>query len=449
MELQKQHEDLCDMHNNLKERNVTLLNEHSKLKETLSKSSELIEQFNKQQKLISDLELHMKELIVERDKVKAINEQSADIIMQLRNQVEELKTHLREIESSFEEKCNHLSSTELALEEEKRSKDNLNKLLKDHENEIQKQNELLNEASNEREVLQQQYNEQIVKNSTLKDHLDEARRIDTPHTEELRVKVFHLQEELKTIKLELNEKERLVEESNFHLNDMKQKLLLREEELQRITSQQPSSLPQTFSDQKTTELQNLRSQMNEMKKQLNEYKRRKMVTTNEGNNGGIVSSEAIAECIAEEHKIQTEALKSKFSAYSQSIVQVIENIRNGQSMDDILKMLEEIQANNNDHTIPFNYTPNDEILRKVSMQSMEPFNITLAHNFDRTKTTSITRTEKDSSMSDSTSHQDPNDISLESLEPFSSLQKTQLTANKVIIFCLSFIYMKLFNLANR
>ncbi|XP_042875039.1 A-kinase anchor protein 9-like isoform X4 [Penaeus japonicus] len=108
----------------------------------------------------------------------------------------------------------------------------------------------LDEAIIERDALQERSSEQLVQISSLEARLDELRRSDHPMAAEMRQRFTLVQEDLEKKRNELAIRGREVEELRFNLNDLRGKLLSREDELQRLLSvSQPHSLPQSSAEQ--------------------------------------------------------------------------------------------------------------------------------------------------------------------------------------------------------
>ncbi|XP_063585135.1 A-kinase anchor protein 9-like isoform X2 [Penaeus indicus] len=120
----------------------------------------------------------------------------------------------------------------------------------------------LDEAIIERDALQERSSDQLVKISSLEARLDELRRSDHPMAAEMRQRFTLVQEDLEKKRNELAIKGREVEELRFNLNDLRGKLLSREDELQRLLSvSQPHSLPQSSAEQLLAKHQQLEDEL--------------------------------------------------------------------------------------------------------------------------------------------------------------------------------------------
>ncbi|XP_069996231.1 A-kinase anchor protein 9 isoform X5 [Penaeus vannamei] len=120
----------------------------------------------------------------------------------------------------------------------------------------------LDEAIIERDALQERSSEQLVQISSLEARLDELRRSDHPMAAEMRQRFTLVQEDLEKKRNELAIKGREVEELRFNLNDLRGKLLSREDELQRLLSvSQPHSLPQSSAEQLLAKHQQLEDEL--------------------------------------------------------------------------------------------------------------------------------------------------------------------------------------------
>ncbi|KAB7507426.1 hypothetical protein Anas_05728 [Armadillidium nasatum] len=248
-------------------------------------------------------------------------------------------------ETELKLECKNLQSKIILKDEELRStiiqdREQLMKEKDTFKTEIIELEKTIKEYLEEKEMYRKQNSEQLIKISCLEARLEDLKRSESPHEYELKTKINSLKGDLEKCREELTLKFREVEELRYSVKELKDQLIIREEQLDNLSRHKEyQSLPPSSKKEKRElahALEGLESQ-----KRVNQQLMEKLQKMKKEMRDSSSLSDGLISLIIDEKDATIRDISKDRKKLTDLIIDVLENLQNKRPIHEIIKMVRE------------------------------------------------------------------------------------------------------------